>query len=194
MADSSMAQNESPATGTVRTRRPGPLVWGAGVLACGFLILLLVAVLRPAEDNPLQIINRPAPDFTMSLYGGGRLHLGALWGKTVVLNFWWSGCIPCQQEAPLLERQWNAWKDKGVVFIGMDEIDDPTTSAPGDFLRTYHVTYPNGPDPSDVDIQYGTTGQPETFFITPRGRIMAHYVQPFTDDRTLTRLIEEAQS
>ncbi len=182
------------AGGAGKAVRRGPLVWIGGGCAAGVVALLTIAVLRPAQGNPLSVLNRPAPDFTMSLYGGGRLHLAALRGKTVVLNFWWSGCVPCQQEAPLLEHAWTAWKDRGVVFVGVDEIDDPATSTPRDFLRTYHVTYPNGWDPGDVDIQYGTTGQPETFFITPRGLITRKYVQPFTDNRTLARMIAEARS
>ena len=95
-------------TGPTTTRRNGPLLWGLAMFACGLLALLVVTVLRPVEDNPVQVINRTAPDFTMSLYSGGTLHLAALRGKTVVLNFWWSGCVPCQQEAPILERQWRA--------------------------------------------------------------------------------------
>ncbi len=175
-------------------RRGGLLVWLVAGAMTGFLALLGVAVLRPVEDNPLHVIDRPAPDFTMTLYGGGRLRLAALRGKTVVLNFWWSGCDPCKQEAPILERQWRAWKDKRVVFVGMDEVDDPTTAAPRAFLTAYGVTYPNGPDPGNMDIAYGTTGQPETFFITPRGRIVRKYAQPFPDDATLARLIRQARS
>jgi cytochrome c biogenesis protein CcmG, thiol:disulfide interchange protein DsbE len=192
--DIRVRQDEPIAAGGTTSRRHGPLLWATAVFACGVLALLMAAVLRPAGDNPLQLINRPAPDFTMSLYGGGTLHLAALRGKAVVLNFWWSGCVPCQQEAPILERQWRAWKDKGVVFVGVDEIDDPATATPREFLRRYHITYPNGWDPGDVDIAYGTTGQPETFFITPHGRIQRKYAMPFTDERTLARLIEETRA
>jgi thiol-disulfide isomerase/thioredoxin len=192
--DISVRQEGPIETGRTTTRRNGPLLWAVAVFACGFLALLVVAVLRPAKDNPLQRINRTAPDFTMSLYGGGTLHLAALRGKTVVLNFWWSGCVPCQQEDPILERQWRAWKDKGVVFVGVDEIDDPATATPRDFLAKYGITYPNGWGPGDVDIAYGTTGQPETFFITPHGLIQRKYAMPFTDERTLARLIEETRA
>src|ERR671928_123702 len=82
----------------------------------------------------------------------------------------------------------------GVVFVGVDELDDPSTAVPRQFLKTYHVSYPNGWDPGDVDIQYGTTGQPETFFITPHGVIKSKYTMPFTDDRTLAALIQEARA
>ena len=185
-----------PAAAVPTRRRRGLLFWGTATVATGVLALLAVAVLHPAQDSPLRMYTRntPAPDFTMALYGGGRLHLAALRGKTVVLNFWWSGCVPCQEEAPLLERQWRAWKDRGVVFIGMDEIDDPHTSTPYAFLKKYGITYPNGPDPGDVAIQYGTTGQPETVFITPRGRMLDKYALPFQDDATLARMIQRTRA
>lgn len=175
-------------------RRVRRFAWLALALAAAFVVLLLTAVLRPAGNNPLTAPNRPAPDFTMSLYGGGNVRLSSLRGKTVVVNFWWSGCAPCVQEAPILQRQWLAWKNKGVVFVGVDEIDDPTSAAPRQFLSQYGVTYPNGWDPGDVDIQFGTTGQPETYFITPRGFIKEKYVQPFPDDQTLAKLIQETRS
>jgi len=176
-------------------RRPrGPLLWVPAASALGLVALLVVAVLRPATANPLQALNRPAPDFTLPLYGGGTLHLAALRGKTVMINFWWSGCVPCQEEAPLLERQWRAWRDKGMVFIGIDEIDDPHAVAPRDFLRQYGITYPNVWDTSYIAIDYGTTGQPESFFITPRGVMKTKYAQPFPDDQTLARLIRETRA
>lgn len=197
------ARNETLTTGDVsqatmvssRTlRRRGRLIWLAPAVAAGFVALLLTAVLRPPANDPLSAPNRPAPDFTMSLYGGGTLHLAGLRGKTVVVNFWWSNCLPCVQEAPILERQWRAWKGKGVVFVGIDEIDDPRSSAPRQFLSRYGITYPNGWDPGDVDIQFGTTGQPETYFVSPRGIITHKYVLPFPDDQTLAALIRETRS
>lgn len=175
-------------------RRPRWLVWGCVALATAFVALLLAAVLRPATDGPLSAAHRVAPDFSMNLYGGGRLHLKSLRGKTVVLNFWWSGCQPCIDEAPILRQQWQVWKNKGVVFVGVDEIDDPSSAAPRQFLNTYDITYPNGWDPGDVDIQYGTTGQPETFIISPRGVEVYHYAQPFPDGATLAALIEKARA
>lgn len=172
-------------------RRRGPLLWLPLVGAAGLVALLAVAVLRPTQDDPLSAHNQPATDFSMSLYGGGTLNTRALRGKTLVINFWWSGCEPCKQEAPLLEQAWNKWKGKNVVFIGVDEQDD---TPPLDFLRRYGVTYPNGKDPNYVNIEYGATGQPETVFITPRGTYRDKYAMPFPDEATLDHLIEEART
>ena len=194
--DGVRAMQGDEGTGAARRagRRGGPLLWMSMALAAGLVALLVVAVLRPAEDSPLTALNRPAPDFTLSLYGGGKLRLADLRSKTVVVNFWWSGCEPCKEEAPILERQWRAWKDKGVVFVGVNEQDDPSSEAPRAFLKAHGVTYSTGPDPGYVDIQYGVTGQPETFFITPRGTITKRYAMPFSDDRTLARFIAEARA
>src|SRR5919199_2682472 len=71
-------------TGAARRagRRGGPLLWMSMAMAAGLVVLLVVAVLRPAEDSPLTALNRPAPNFTLSLYGGGELRLAGLRGKT----------------------------------------------------------------------------------------------------------------
>ncbi len=174
--------------------RRGRLPWLVMSAAALVVALLAVAVLRPADNNPLSAQNRPAPDFTMPLFGGGAVHLAALRGKTVVVNFWWSGCPPCVQEAPILERQWRVWQGHGVVFLGIDEIDGPNAATARRFLSQYGVTYPNGWDPGDVDIQYGTTGQPETYIVAPNGRIRTKYVAGFPDDQTLARLIADARA
>jgi hypothetical protein len=45
----------------------------------------------------------------------------------------------------------------------------------------------------DTDITVGQD-QPETFIITSHGLIQRKYAMPFTDERTLARLIEETRA
>ncbi len=175
---------------SVRARRRGPLVWLIPAVVLALLAALAVAVLRPSGDAPLLMRDRPVIDFKMALYGGGALDTRSLRGKTVVVNFWWSGCPPCKDEAPLLEQAWRRWKDKNVVFVGVDEQDE---TAPVDFIRKYHITYPNGKDPNYVNIEYGATGQPETVVISPRG-MYTKYGSEFPDAATLDRLIARARA
>lgn len=160
------------------------MAWAIWLGALGILGLLGYAMLtgagkpgRPSgvvinnKTATLAILNRPAPDFSLTLFGTGEaLRLSDLRGKVVVLNFWASWCPPCRDEAPTFERVWKEYKDRGVVFVGVDIWDTDEDAAK--FLQEFGITYPTGPDPNgEIAIDYGLTGIPETYFITREGMI-----------------------
>ncbi len=136
-----------------------PIVW---LLAYGF------------SHDPRYIqsplIARQAPSFTLPLFGGGTIRLEDLRGKVVFLNFWASWCPPCRAEARTLEAAWQRYKDRGIVFLGID-IQDTEQDARA-FLKEFGITYLNARDASgEVAIEYGVWGIPETYFIDRKGRI-----------------------
>ena len=103
------------------------------LLNVGLLALLWTQLLTPAQNqgstssdgpnvaNPLK--GRPAPGFRLAALGTGQgstLDMASLKGKAVVLNFWSSSCVPCQDEAHLLQSTWQHMQSKGVVFVGVD--------------------------------------------------------------------------
>jgi cytochrome c biogenesis protein CcmG/thiol:disulfide interchange protein DsbE len=110
----------------------------------------------------------------------GRVALEELQGVPVVLNFWASWCIPCREEAPLLEREWQGARASGVLFVGLD-MQDITEDA-GDFLKEFQISYLNVRD-KHVARRCGVTGIPETFFITPKGMIVGHVIGAVTQDQ-----------
>ncbi len=131
----------------------------------------------------------PAPDFTFTLLDGKELTLSDLKGKAVVLNFWASWCPPCRAEARALERVWQAHKDRGVVFLGVD-IQDTEQDARA-FIKEFGITYPNGQDATtEIATSYGITGIPETFFITRDGKVARHWIGPI-EEKQLAAFIEE---
>jgi cytochrome c biogenesis protein CcmG/thiol:disulfide interchange protein DsbE len=134
----------------------------------------------PAPGFELPVLQRgslgPRLDTSLrSALADGRVALHKLRGTPVVLNFWASWCVPCREEAPLLERIWRAERSRGLLFLGLN-MQDITADA-RDFLREFDVSYLNVRDQSnDVALDYGATGLPETFFITARGEVVAHVI------------------
>jgi cytochrome c biogenesis protein CcmG/thiol:disulfide interchange protein DsbE len=111
-------------------------------------------------------------------------------GKVIVINFWASWCIPCRQEAPMLERVYKRYKDRGVVFIGLDYVDTDTKAK--EFIDEFKITYPNGPDiGTEAALKYRIKGIPETFFVGKDGMLYGNYIGPFGSELTLTSKIEE---
>jgi thiol-disulfide isomerase/thioredoxin len=57
------------------------------------------------------------PAFSWTGINGNKLSLDELKGKTIVLNFWHTSCIPCIAEMPLLNELVKQYAGKEVVFI-----------------------------------------------------------------------------
>jgi cytochrome c biogenesis protein CcmG/thiol:disulfide interchange protein DsbE len=110
-----------------------------------------------------------------SAFAGRPVSLAQLRGTPVVLNFWASWCDPCRAEAPLLQRAWLRDRARGVLFLGLN-MQDITDDAHA-FTRAVGATYPSLRDRSNgVAHRWGVTGLPETFFLSPRGRVVGHVI------------------
>jgi cytochrome c biogenesis protein CcmG/thiol:disulfide interchange protein DsbE len=133
------------------------------------------------RDIPTPLLGRPAAPFTLTDFDGSALSLAGLRGKVVVVNFWASWCYPaCYEEAPVLEGGWRAYRDRGVVVVGVD-IQDQDEAA-RKFIRDFGLTFPNAPDRGGkVSVDYGVYGVPETFFIDRQGRIRSKHVGAVTE-------------
>jgi len=165
--------------------RPGPP-------RAAFLALVTVAVFVGFvawglfNRNATQPSGGPAPDFTLQLfegYDGGlgtaSVRLSDLRGRVVLINFWASWCIPCEQEAPELEATWRAFKDRGVVLLGVDWADNEADAL--HYLKRFDITYANGPDiGTKIGLQYRITGVPETFIVDREGDVAFFKISPVT--------------
>ena len=144
------------------------------------------------EPTLIRQDNRPAPDFTLTLSDGRVVKLSDYRGKAVVINFWASWCAPCRAEAPTLEETHKRYADRGVIILGISLWD--TEEAAAEFRKVYGQTYPSGVDPNGkIAIEYGVSGIPETYFITPEGMIAAKFVGPLPLE-TMETLLEELLS
>jgi peroxiredoxin/outer membrane lipoprotein-sorting protein len=91
------------------------------------------------EDGLLKA-GTQAPEFDLELADGGRFRLSDHRGSLVWLVFWKSGCQPCRWEFPLLEEIHKAYRDSGLVIVGVNVYDDKEIAR--NFLAKTSVTFP----------------------------------------------------
>ena len=148
------------------------------------------------QFGEVAIQEGPAREFTLNLFDGRTLSLTDLRGKVVLVDFWASWCPPCRQEASGLAQVYREYEGRGVEFVGIDIWD--TDSEAQKYLTRYDVTYPNGLDERGViAVDYGVTGIPEKYFITPDGHLAKRFIGPMEKEKlrqVLDVLLESARS
>jgi cytochrome c biogenesis protein CcmG/thiol:disulfide interchange protein DsbE len=152
---------------------------GAVVLSLVSLLGWAVFQLGTASDQEIgryPVNVRPAPDFEVELYDGNTFRMADQRGKWVMVHFWASWCPSCRDEAPVMQQAWLRWKDRGIIFLGIDYQDTPEDGMA--FIREFGITYPNGPEPKGLSVDFGILGVPESFIVDPEGRIVGRYVGP----------------
>jgi cytochrome c biogenesis protein CcmG/thiol:disulfide interchange protein DsbE len=168
------------------------VVLGIGTLFVAALLALLL--LKPPQKS---LCDEAAPDWRLTLfddYRGGwnsdAISLSDLRGKGIVLNFWASWCQPCEEEAAALEAAWRQYRDEGIVFVGVDYLDQEPAARR--YLQKFDITYPNGPDlASRISKRYTIRGVPETFFINPEGQIVGcRKIGPLAESELRQRIAE----
>src|SRR5579871_1071106 len=191
--DPNMGNSPSGSRATVAARQAGEagsvgvpprgrscVVW-AGLLGPLAILLVLFATGLARHARTLAIGDAlargetpPAPAVAMATFSGRSLSIASFRGHPVILNFWASWCAPCREEAPLLEATWREYRGRGLIVLGVDTQD--MISPAKAFLSDYRLTFPAVRDPDGtVARRYGTTGVPETFFISADGRIVGKF-------------------
>lgn len=177
-------------------RRSSWTTW-ASVLLPVVALLAFLAVATWRHQQSLEIgaalargETPPVPAAVMKDFDGRSVSLADLRGRPFLLNFWASWCVPCAEEAPILEAIWSEFRGKGLVVVGVDtqDLDQPARR----FLLRHRITYMNVRDPDGTLAHlFGTTGVPETFFVGADGRIRGKFPGEQID-RAAWRLAVEA--
>ena len=136
-----------------------------------FLVLIGIRLLQN-DSSPVELGENPK-DFSLTTYAGDVIHTADLRGKVVLVNFWASWCVTCDEEAALLEEAWQVYQSadiEDVIFLGVAYMDtEPASRA---YLAEYGVTYPNGPDlRGAISKIYKVNSVPETYILDPGGTL-----------------------
>lgn len=190
------------ATGARQRGRRRWLVLG---LVGALLVAVAVAVVTWDRDGATPAASRldypagqrpAAPRLAGETLDGGHLDVADLRGRVVVVNVWASWCPPCREETDDLESVYQATRDLGVEFVGVNIRDDRDKAV--SFLEG-RVTYPSIFDPAsayalDFTDPPAPLGPPATFVLDRDGRLATaiyRKVGPLELEEVVTRVAAE---
>jgi len=127
------------------------------------------------EDLKKEMIDMPAPDFTLIDMAGASVSLKDLKGKVVITDFWATWCGPCKASFPGMQKAVDKFKDDPEVeflFINTWERGENVKENVAKFIQdheyTFHVLFDLK---NEVVSAFGVEGIPTKFVIDKKGRI-----------------------
>ncbi|HEY7564742.1 MAG TPA: TlpA disulfide reductase family protein [Acidimicrobiia bacterium] len=112
--------------------------------------------------------------------------------RPAVVNVWASWCLPCREEAPILEDAHLRYGEE-VTFIGIAYQD--AQPAARDFMAEFDLTYRQYFDFEGlVPAELGGVGVPRTYFFAPGGDLVKIHngvLDPATLEEEIEVLIAE---
>jgi cytochrome c biogenesis protein CcmG/thiol:disulfide interchange protein DsbE len=111
-------------------------------------------------------------------------------GKVTLVNVWASWCVPCHDEAPLLDK---LAQDTRFQIAGINYKDAPDNARR--FLNRYGNPFSAAgvDDKGRTSIDWGVYGVPETFLIGRDGAIAYKMVGPITPENMVKVLLPEVE-
>lgn len=148
------------------------------VMFLALALLLAAGLTRDPSALPSEMIDRPFPDFELTTLDNPKEVLKELPAETVLINIFGSWCASCVIEHPALMAiaksgeariigvNWRDSREKGRRWL--DYYGDPYSLILFD-------------EDSQLAIDLGVSGAPETFIVDKKGRIRYKHVGIITD-------------
>lgn len=129
----------------------------------------------PADLNNRSWIGQPLPDFSLIDVDGNEIDLGDLKGKPIVINFWFTTCLPCIAEMPALNELKEKYANTDVVFLSITFEKRNTVMS---FLKRRPFNFISISDAKEF-CRKMTSLYPLTLFVNKEGIIQsAEHIMP----------------
>lgn len=133
------------------------------------------------------------PDFELKTAEGEVIHLSALKGKKVILNFWASWCGPCKAEMPHMQNYYENYAEEDnveIIAVNMSTQERRGMEGIEEFIDSYGLTFPIPLDKEgEVIVDYGVVTIPTTYLLGTDGTLEQKVVGPM-DEKTIRNLVD----
>jgi thiol-disulfide isomerase/thioredoxin len=111
---------------------------------------------------------RPAPELKLKALDGTQYSLADLKGKTVVIDFWATWCPPCEFQIPVLNAVYDAWRERGVMVLGV-AVDQDAPDDVATYATEHKIRYPVLLGDETLARTFGAVGFPTSVLVAPDG-------------------------
>ncbi len=136
-----------------------------------------IAASASVGTSQLDLINKPAPAFTVTTSEGEKLTLSELNGKAVVLHFWATWCPGCVADMPeviSLHRRFTNNENFALISVSLDFRERELLDYVEKKSLKWHLVYGEKSGAQEVTQSYGINAIPALFLIDPDGIIRAN--------------------
>lgn len=135
----------------------------------------------------------PASEFSLMDLDGKSHKLEQYRGKIVLLNFWATWCKPCTTEMPAMQNAYDSLKDKGLVVLAVNELEDEARVR--QHIKDYGHTFPVLLDSKNqVANLYGVFGLPVSVFIDGNGSVQEYVKGSLLTEQKIQDVFDRIQS
>lgn len=153
------------------------------------IAILYIASASAAGDKP-QAEAIPE-DLTFTALDGGEIRIGDLRGRVVLLDFWFSACVPCRNALPKMRSLHKKYGEDELVMIGISIDQDREVLEK--FIVDEDMSWTHVWDPQRaVARAFGVASYPSFLVLDHEGRPV--YLDSGWSDRAMMRLTGSIKS
>jgi cytochrome c biogenesis protein CcmG, thiol:disulfide interchange protein DsbE len=167
---------------------------GVAVVVAAFAVVLATQVSSEPRAVTSNVLDKKVPDLSLPRFDkAGALTNADFAGKVVIVNFWNSWCIPCQDELPALQTFYKRHASE-ADFLMVGVLRDDGLGRARAYARAQGMDWRLVEDPdSEASLAFGVTGQPETYAIGANGIVAASLPAP-ASVKALEQMLAAARS